>query len=178
MGKLNSWHSRPHCFDSLINETTGYPKSWWACECPSAATPLLSPRRARRHWHLVTSAGPLSAFPGMGPRGAGHCPAQKAPLGPLIIVHFIKETRASKGCGFMGRDLDGSHYSCSSFSPLGRCLHCLPFSPRLISCLCFLLSAGPRVHGELAIVAMVGGMGEPFEPGLGSKCGRLGWKGA
>lgn len=61
----------------------------------------------------------------------------------------------------MGRDLDGSHYSCYPILPLVLCLLCLPFSPRLISCLCFLLPAW--VRGEWAIVSMAGGVGKPFE---------------
>lgn len=57
----------------------------------------------------------LSAFPSRGPHGGLRDPgivlSKKLPLGSLIIVHLIKRKQASKSCGFMGRDLDGSHYS-------------------------------------------------------------------
>lgn len=71
-------------------------------------------------WHVEASSTPLSHAQGPteATRDFGIVLPRKLPLGSLITVHFIKGKQASKSCGFMGSNLDGSHYSCCSISPL------------------------------------------------------------
>lgn len=77
-------------------------------------------------WHMEVSARPWSAFPCMRPHGGlgelGIVLPRKLPFlpmkGSLITMYLIKGKLASKSCGFMGRDLDGSHYSFCPISPL------------------------------------------------------------
>lgn len=71
-------------------------------------------------WRVEASSGPLSHAQGPteATRDFSIVLPRKLPLGSLIIVHFIKGKQASKSCGFMGNNLDGSHYFCRSISPL------------------------------------------------------------
>lgn len=85
---------------------------------------------------------------------------RKLPLGSLIIVHLIKESRLQRAVALWEETWMEVIILSAPSHPSFRLL-CLPFSPRLISCLGFLLRLG--VQGEWAIVSMAGRMGKPFE---------------
>lgn len=168
-----SWQSscwpRPHLRASL-ERGQRQPRTQVAPRGVRAATALPpSPWTCPGVWGTEAAAGPRSAFPRTRPHGGPGEPgivlSGTLPLGSLIIVHFIKGKQASKSCGFMGRDLDGSHYCRCPISVLVFCRLCLPFSPGLISCLCFLLPAW--VQREWAIVSVAGRVRKPFERASG-----------
>lgn len=108
-------------------------------------------------WHAEASSGPQSAFPCVRPHGSLREPGmvlpRKLPLGSLIIVHLIKESRLQRAVG-LWEETWMEVIILSAPSRPSFCLLCLPFSPRLISCLGFLLPArGPGgmgycVHGR------------------------------
>ena len=78
---------------------------------------------------------------------------RKLPLGSLIIVHLIKESRLQRAVALWEETWMEVIILSAPSHPSFRLL-CLPFSPRLISCLGFLLPArGPGgmgycVHGR------------------------------
>ena len=127
----------------------------------------------------MASTGPLRALPCTrphgGPRESGIVLPRKLPLGSLIIVHFIKGKQASKSCGFMGRDLDGSHYSCCPISPL--ILSPLSSIQPTFDLLPVLSSPGSGFQGEWAIVSMVGGWVNPLNWPLVGERQRAWWGG-
>lgn len=121
---------------------------------------------------VEASAVPLRAFPYTrpheGPRESGIVLPRKLPLGSLIIVHFIKGKRASKSCGFMGRDLDGSHYFCCPISPL--VLSPLSSIQPMFDLLPVLSSAGSWSRGNKLLCPRWEGWGNPLNrPLVGEK---------